>query len=88
MAAEHDKWNLAFPVKLATYMSTGVVMLLHAGGDGVNAIRLICFHARIALLKHLRGERGLKILLAGDGEPTEAALRMSATGACPTAPQA
>ena len=71
LAEEQKKWNMAFPVKLATYVSTGVVMLLHAGGDAVNALRLICLHARIALLKQFRGE--IKVQFpCGDGEPRDA----------------
>lgn len=47
--------SIAFSIKVLSYVSCGLIMLLKAGGASVNGFRLIHVHARILLLRAARG---------------------------------
>ena len=68
------------PVKLATYSTTGLIILMHVGGDMVNGLRLIILAARVSLLAQLEATRrvsGMRLSIILNGKRAEVGLGAS-----------
>ena len=53
-------WLSGVPVKLATYTATGMIILLHVGGDMVNGLRLLILAARLSIVAHFEARRRVR----------------------------
>ena len=54
------EWLSGVAVKLATYTATGVIILLHVGGDMVNGLRLLILSARLMAIAHFEARRRVR----------------------------